>query len=330
MPNPAHVRQTRFPLNNFALFALVTWMGCGGDPAPPAGNVVLRDVNNYTSTGQLMINTIETAAVGDLDICWTAATDDIQCHPVAPQTDVDNIAMLRMRLTESQVEDRLSRSMLPMSEVDGYLDYHTDHTGTCAKLSQMTFFGTVVPIAQEYFESTDRTYLLVFTKGTKPGLGARTMTFVRPTSASTNTRVDAPKGCGLLSFTANIASATPIDVPAGGPWVADWRNVTKDGQGNPISTVPIDGATIGYFEGMDVAQIEADIFDLELNATKLWDIKLEGGRTVDLAMAKERGTGAAFSGFSSTGPGVWLLALTCSNCQNPAPVVLTVLNPTSG
>jgi hypothetical protein len=330
MPNPPHVRQPRSPRINFGFLALTALTSCGGDPLMPEGNVVVRDQNNYTSTGSLSIDTIETAANGDLDICWTNVTDDIQCHVVAPQTDVDNVAMLRMRLTEAQVEERLSKSMLPMSEVDGYLDFQPDHTGTCAKLSQLTFFGTVVPIADEYFESTERTYLMVFTKGTKPGLGARTMTFVKPTSTSTNTRVDAPKGCGLLEFTANLSSATPVDVPAAGPWIADWSAITRDGQGNTVIFAKIDGATLGFYEGMDVAQIEADIFDLELNATKLWDVKLMGGRSVDLATAKDRATGAPFPGFSAGGSGVWLLALTCSTCQNPAPVVLAVLNPAGG
>jgi hypothetical protein len=329
MPNTPHVQQSQFPRINFGFLALAALTGCGGDPASkPEGNVVVRDVNNYTATGTLSFDTIETAATGDLDICWTNVTDDIQCHPVSPMADIDNMAMLRLRLTEAQVEERLSKSMLPMSEVDGYLDYKPDHTSTCAKLSQLTLFDTPVSIADHYFESADRTFLLVFTKGTKPGIGARTMTFVKPTSTSTNTRVDAPKGCGLLAFTANISSATPVAVPAAGPWVADWSGITRDGQGNAVIFAKIDGASLGFYEGMDVAQIEADIFDLELNATKLWDIKLMGGRSVDLATAKERTTGTAFAGFTTSASGVWLLALTCSTCQNPAPVVLAVLNPT--
>ena len=39
------------------------------------------------------------------------------------------------------------------------------------------------------------------------------------------------------------------------------------------------------------------------------------------------GSGELFTGFDR-GPGVWLLALMCSTCQNPAPILLTVLEPT--
>jgi hypothetical protein len=328
MRTSPHVRKPRFPRINFAFLTLALVMSCGSDPKPTGeGNILLRDANNYTSSGSLSIPTIETAPV-DLDICWTDATDDIQCHPVDPLADVDNVGLLRMRLSEDQAEMRLANGMLPMSEVSGYVDYHTEKTSTCAKLSQMSFGGSKIVLADEYKEAADTTYLILFAKGTKPGIGGRTMTFVRPTSTSLNMRVDAPKGCGLLTFTANISGATPIDVPAAGPWVANWSNVTRDGQGNPVVFERIDGATLGFYQGMTLAQIEGDIFDLELNATTMWDIKLMGGRSVDLATAKERTTGATFPGFSSTAPGVWLLALTCSNCQNPAPVVLAVLNPT--
>mgnify|MGYP005741916403 CR=1 FL=1 len=35
---------------------------------------------------------------------------------------------------------------------------------------------------------------------------------------------------------------------------------------------------------------------------------------------------SGFTGFS--GDGIWILALTCSTCANPAPLFLTVLEPT--
>jgi hypothetical protein len=333
MQTPAHVQSLAFLRINFAFFALTWMMSCGGDPPKPTeeGNVLVRDQHNYTATGELSIPTVETAPATDLDICWTDATDDIQCHDLNPLTDIDNVAMLRLRLTEAQAEMRLAEGDLPMSEVSGYEDYHTEKTTTCTKLSQLSFLKTKIVIADEYKEAADTTYLLLFAKGTKPGIGGRVMTFLKPTSTSTNTRVDAPKGCGQLTFTANIASAMTLDVPVGGPWVVGWNGITRDGQGNPVMFQRIVGVTLGFYQGKTVADIEAQIFDLELIATSLWDIRLTSGfRTADLATATERTTAAPFSGFTTSAPGIWLLALTCSSCQNPAPVVLAVLNPVGG
>jgi hypothetical protein len=80
---------------------------------------------------------------------------------------------------------------------------------------------------------------------------------------------------------------------------------------------------------MTVADIEDQILDLELMATQMYEIGLSGGRTADLELGLERTSGEPFSGFERSEEGVWLLALMCSSCQNPAPVVLTVLSPES-
>jgi len=309
--------------------ALALCTACGGDEAAPAqGAIVLADAQNYSIESDLSIPSIETATGADLDICWSDLVSDLQCHPVAPQPDLDNLALLRfLRLTHDAVEDRLTSGQLAQSEIDGYLEYHTDHATTCAKLSSMSFFGTPIEIEEEYRESSEHSYMLLLAEGTTPGVGARGMTFVTPTASSTNTRVDVPSGCGLLEASADIASATPVSIPAQGPWTIDWRNLTRDGGGNPIVFENIDGVLIGFYAGMTVAELQSDILDLELNATTLWQLPLTGGRTADLARARQRDNDAAFPGFARSEPGVWVMGLMCSTCQNPAPVVLTVLEP---
>ena len=94
--------------------------------------------------------------------------------------------------------------------------------------------------------------------------------------------------------------------------------------------MPLDVATDRDDSVLELAAVRDRDFDLELNATTLWDVQLAGGRTADLSTAVERGTGAPFSGFARSSTGVWLLALLCSTCQNPAPVLLTVLEPGGG
>src|SRR5262245_13029871 len=98
----------------------------------PNANILLRDENNYRATGKLSIPTVETASATDLDICWENVVSDIQCHDVAPMADVDNMAMLRfLHLSEDDVEVKLASGELVMSQVDGYLDFHTTHSSTC-------------------------------------------------------------------------------------------------------------------------------------------------------------------------------------------------------
>jgi hypothetical protein len=310
---------------------LASISACGGSAPASNGTIALGDANNYSTTASLQIPFTETAAATDLDICWGGIVDDLQCHSLAAEAEIDDVALIRVsRLSEADVAQKLATGTLSQSSVDGYLDFYTDHTSTCMKLSQLSFSGTAIDVASKYVESTTYTYLLLFAKGTRPGVGARTMAFLRPKSTSTNTHVEAPTGCGLLTFSADLTSLTPVPVPAAGPWVVDWHALTRDGQGNPPPFQSIDGLTLGFYAGMTAADIQARIFDLETIATTLWDIQLPGGKTADLAQAKDQATGAAFTGFSGAPAGTWMLALTCSRCSTPAPVLLTILDPVVG
>lgn len=305
--------------------------GCGSPPAlvdNVRGNVRLVDANNYVITTDLSIPTVDTAPAKDLDICWTHVTNDLQCHAMSAQADIDNVGLLRIsHLGKPEVERQLGAGLLSQSQVAGYLEYHTDHTSTCAKLSKLSFFGTAIDVPSEYAENADYTYLLMFAKGTTPGIGARDMVFLNPTAASTNTTVDVSTGCGLLKFSADLASLQKVSVSTAGPWVVDWEDVTHDGQNTAVTSRRIDGVTVGRFDGMSVMDLQAKILDIELIATSLWDIPLKGEKTADLSKATERKSGAPFPGFKAGSSATWMLALTCSTCQSPAPIVLTILQP---
>lgn len=321
-------RSRGFVCASLLLAAPWLWTSCGSGGG--SGVILLEDANNYRSTASLSIPTVETAPAADLDICWTGTTTDLQCHPVVPATDIDTVGLLRLRnLTQPQIESQLVSGTVAQSSIDGYVQYLADHVTTCMKLSQFSFFGTASDIAAEYVESAVETYLLLFAQGTQPGVGARAMAFLKPTATSTNTRVDAPSGCGLLDFTADLATLTKVPVSAGGPWTVDWGKVTTDGQGESITYTAVDRLLVGFYQGMTVADLQARFFDIEMLATSLWELPIKGGDTAELGAAVERASGALFSGFLRT-DGVWMLALLCTTCQNPAPVVLTILKPNQG
>jgi hypothetical protein len=307
--------------------SLTLLSACGSSDEDTGGVIVLHDENNYHLVSRLTLPTIETAPAADLDICWSNLTTDIQCHPVAPSADIDNVGLLRfLHLTQPEVEAQLASDELSQSQVDGYVEYRTDHQATCTKLSRFSFFGTPIDLAAQYVESADETYMLVFTHGTQLGVGVRVMTFVRPTASSTNTRVDIPSGCGLLDLTVDIESSKKVAVSASRPWTVDWRGLTRSGQDGEVIFATLDGLLLGFYQGMTVTDLQTRFFDIESLATSLWEIPLSGESNAELGKAVERGTGAAFAGFTRT-DGVWMLALLCRTCRNPAPVVLIILDP---
>ena len=307
-----------------------------GDTAP----IALVAANNYTTKSQLSIPSVEVAADTDISICWDNLSSDLMCHEVEPAEHINNVAMLRfLHLSEADVEARLTAGELSQSEVSGYLEYPTDGEATCTNLSNMSFLGTPIELDQEFVEGEEHVYMLIFTSGTSPGVGARSMVFVKPTSASSNREVLAPNGCELLDFEANLRDADPVRVPRSGPWTIQWRSLERDGGGNEVPFNQIDKLLLAFYEGRDVGYLEDNIFDIELMATSVWELPLDNEREASLsdarlrpALAEGGGAGAAdasesFEGFDTDAEGVWLLGLFCSKCQNPAPVLLSIVQP---
>lgn len=333
--NP-QARSTRAAWNPALLVFPAVLGACGpeeGGSGPDASDepVVLRleDDHNYRFESSLSIPVVETASGVDLDICWTDVERDLLCHEVDPAQDIDNVALLRFGgLTHQEIEELLVATELSMSDVSGYLAGETDGRSTCGKLSDLTLFGTQVDVTEEYVEDTSTSYMLVFTTGTVPGVGSRTMVFIDPKESSTTTQVDAPPGCGgelALHFQAEL-SPTHLEVPNRGPWRLDWGAATVDGAGHPLERVPIDAVLVGFYADLTPTEVEAQILDLEIVATHLWELEVTSGHIVELDEFEARDGGEPFSGFDQ-GPGTWILGLMCRTCQNPAPVVLAVLEP---
>jgi hypothetical protein len=298
-------------------------------PAPAAPEpepVMIRDANNYRATGSLSIARIETAPAADLEICWSGLDKDLLCHDVSPATDIDNLGLARIaRLSHEEIEAKLAADDLQQSSVDGYADYPTVDGTTCARLSSFTLFGTPIDLEEHYVAGGDRSYLLLFTTGTALAVGSRSMLFLEPREGSSRTRVDAPSGCGTLDFSADLAVAEPLVVPARGPWVLDWGELVHNGLGNEIFHSTIDRALVGFYAGRTLSELESGIFDLERSATELYAVQLGGESITDLSLAREATTGAEFTGFEREDAGIWLFGLLCGTCPNPAPLLLTPL-----
>lgn len=320
------------------LSCIPIWAGCDGAESAaadtegtdkgPSSYILFQDANNYTFESTLYIPSVETAASADIEFCWDGLTRDFQCHEMDPAADIGNIGLVRVRnMTEQEIADALSRGDLPQSAADGYLDFKTDGDKTCANLANFSFGGSEVNIEEEYSVSDDRKYLIVVTSGTRPGVGARMMTFIHPSETSDVQSVSITADCDVLDFKADLTSLMPVKVPMRLPLEVDWSDINRNGQGGTVSFGGIDSVKLGFYEGMTPALLEAEVLDLFLIADKMWELELNGGYSADLAQAVDE-DGNAFAGFE--GEGTWVFTLTCSTCQNPAPQFVTIFEPTDG
>ncbi len=319
-----------------ALLGGVLLSGCSSDSGGSSGgsstSIALTDENNFTTETVLDIPMHEVSAGADVEVCWDAVDADLQCHSLKPDEELDNVTLLTFgNQTTDDVKEKLKEPYLPSSDLDSFFEHNTAPGQTCAHLSDLVFGSTAMDIGEDFPEADDDVYMMTFTTGTKPGLGTRTMMFLKPTSDSGVTEVAASSGCGILDYTANLHDLEPLSVPADGPWVVDWSKLTRDGEGNAPPFTRIDRVLVGFYEGKDTGYLEENIFDIEQESThiytRIWEIELEEGRSANLADAVDRDDGSHFDGFHADAEGVWMLGLMCDECQNPAPILLTVLEP---
>jgi hypothetical protein len=297
-----------------------------GGGTGPVGNVVMRDVNSYTSVSSLTIPIVQTQSGADLQVCWGDIRQDILCHDITPAADINNVSFLQIPgMSKEVVSDKLAKGTLSQNDVAVYREFHTTAASSCATLSQFAFGSALVP-GTDYVTAANKTYMLLFSTGTTPGSGAKTMLFLDPVGSSATTMVAAPaSSCDILSFQANLTTPTPLSIPMTGDWVVDWSQITKDSMGNKVTFQLIDSLMLGYYEGKSVTDLEMMFKDIDMIATTLWSVDIPTGQKhMDLKNAKTS-AGAAFSGF--TGTGIYAVALMCSSCQVPAPVAMSILTP---
>jgi hypothetical protein len=303
------------------------------DPQPTvSGGIVITNGSNYKATLTPNIPRVQTADKADLNICWDGIKGDFLCRSVDAAKDINSVNFLQITgLTADNVVQYLKEEKDFSTKVSLSRSFQVGATSAsmCAKLSS---FPSAKP-EQDYYAASNKTYMLLFATGTKLGVGAKSMMFIEPSAQETRTDIAAPDGCGIVTFTADITSITPVPAPRNGPFVVDWSQVTTNGLGNHFQPADIDVLQLGFYQGETPATLQQRFVDLDRIATTFYELDLykttpstkDGATSADLAAATSDNVGP-FVGFDRT-DGVWVLALRCSECQLPAPTVVAILTP---
>ena len=302
------------------------------DPKPDGGlkvngDIVIADVNNYKLANTLTIPRVQTANQADLQICWDGLTKDLLCHAVSPVDDIGSVTFLQIKdLSEADVQKDLSTGKTFSESLYNSASYKVEKSpgSTCASLSSFSGNNPLVP-TRDYVAGSNFVYMLLFATGTHLGVNSKSMMFIEPTG--TDTKVSAPSGCGIGVFKADLTTIAWVHAPKDGRHVADWSQVTTDGLGNKYLYSDIDTLQLGFYQGETTATLQENFVNLDRIATRFYEMSLSGAASADLTGATSK-TDGPFKGFDSTDEGVWALALRCSGCQSPAPVIVAILEPT--
>lgn len=301
----------------------------GGDDGSGASRVELTDEHNYSADVAITPPVLEAKAGSDIEICWDTIVNDIRCHAVdEPEETVQSIQLLVAKdQSKEEIQLLLANGQLGSSQLSTIASFVVEEGSTCASLSDMTVFGNPLDIASDFAENPDDTHIITFSAGTVAGQQTVTLAFVNPMESSSVESLSAPANdeCGILDFSATLAPA--LEIASEGPWVFDWSSMEEDGQENEFPFGAVETLLLGFYEDMSPDDLEDSVLDLEQIATHMWEGSVSGTR-INLSDVARRGDGDSFEGFDEYGDGTWIVGLVCTECSNPTPMLITVLDPT--
>ncbi len=295
---------------------LFVLLGCG-----PSfdGSFELVDAANYHYRSTLDVSAERVTAGADLDLDWSALGTDLLGDPVDPTVDVTHVTLIAFPgMSESDVEAAAADDTLLQSDTSVLALLETDGR-TRAALSDFGLGFTSTFDPAEWLVDADATWLLRATTGL---LQTRMLRFLRLVPSGGAVEVALTSDSASLAFTVDLSTLEPYRVPATDTaWTADWSTLTRHANGNPIALDTVDGVQLGRLD-VSLAALEADFVHLESLAAALYEADVPGTRTVDSRDLRAR-DGAAWDGFRAGE--LWVLALRCSTCVNPAPPFVTVI-----
>ena len=346
--------QTRLTLGLAALAAGLT--GChssgggggadGGVSTPPpiasaackdsTAPITITDPTNYTLSDSFSIKTYTLKDNSDLVFDWSALNTDFFGKSMSPTADVDLIMVALWRLTPSQIEEDLKVDNIPLSANAGVITALPDGSHTSVDLSQFTLLGQSIPtdLIPMYFDTrtpnyqypqNEYTFMMMAATGTTPGKGARGIALFHIDPAASDSTLRMTNDSTKLSYSVSLRGAAPVEVPTGKAQLTlDWSQMKVNMLGNPYVPSQITRAAVAHFKSATLDQLEAKFLDLETTADAWYATTSIAGSSVDLSTLASA-QGGAFPGIDDTG--VWMTALFCDNCNNPAPWSITILQP---
>ena len=318
--------------------------GAGGPPAPirsaacddPAASVVITDATNYTLSNDFTIQLSRLKDNTDLNFDWSGITRDFFGKTVDPAADIDIFLISLWSLKPDEIRAQLKADTLPLTSNSGVITTFPDGTYTSQHLLGFNELGNPLPVDQLWsrFNTADPnfvypqdqyTFLAMAASGTEVGKGARMLAMFNIDPAAPDTELRMTNDSTKLSYSVDLLRGAPMQVPAGVPALTiDWSQMTKNAIGNKYDYHQITGAAVAHFAGKTVGELESQFLALEDIADGWWSGPVLAGNTISLGALADK-SGATFPGID--GDGVWMAALFCTNCNNPAPWSITILQP---
>lgn len=316
-------------------FALLFAVACAPEAplAPlPCADCSLTDDNQYLYDATLNAEVIEVIPGRDAEIDWTAVSRDLQGHAVATADISEAMLVGFVGLSPDEIADQIAADTLRQDSVAVWLT--ADSTEGHVRLSDFGMMGNQLQI-EEYVQPGITWLVAVRAPGATK---IASMAFVVATDTAMLASDHAPNlfesaesdgrvaevvldnQSSSLAVDVDFESSDVLVVESGhSGLVLDWSAVSADGLGNPLAFPTVTDLFLGHFS-QSRSELQSEVFDLTTTADEFWTMRLGGSSWANVSSLDGE---TPFNGVSSEG--TWLLALSCSNCMNPAPRLVAFL-----
>ncbi len=295
------------------ILAIALLSGCGGSPE---GTAVLHKDQSYDFSNVVWAQSTTITSGVDTTINWGDLTVDQLGRDMSPDS-LDTVLIVRFEnLTQEEVLQDASDDCIQQPDISGVVEFYPGEGEVSANLTDFSFMGYEIDPAEQILEGMG-TFLL--TAYSDDAAGIRMMHFIDPVQDGPSSTVELENGIASVDLSLDIDSGTrlPLDTTS-----IDWATLELE---SPCGIFPLnkfDRLTIARYDGMTVADVEDNFLYMDTIGTDVWNADIEGLSIFDLTTMTSD-NGVPFTGF--TADTLWLVALRCMTCDNPAPPYLAVV-----
>jgi hypothetical protein len=328
--------------------ALLLAPGCksSSGPAPiasaacmdPSMSVVITDPTNYALSDSFMLQYEVLQDNYDLVFDWSQLTVDFFGQPVNPLTDINTVSVSLWNLQPADIEQALKNDNLNdmLTKMYGIITTYPD--GTYTHMDLLGFnelnnplppdelwarFDTATPNYQ--YPQDMYTFLAMAQSGSDIGKRPHAVALFNIDPSSTTQQLNLTNDSTKLTYSVDLERAHPMLVPAGVPQLTiDWTQMMTNCLGNHFDGSEITSAAVAHYASKTLPELQADFLNLANTADGWWSGDVPAGRSIDLSTLIDA-NGNAFPGIDDNG--IWMAALFCGACNNPAPWSITILQP---
>lgn len=293
------------------------------------GTIWLKDENNYSYSSAIAMTYQEVQSLTDVTFSWDQLTTDIQGHEADSCDEVDQLTLIWFRYLS--YDDLIAKTTCDdILQADAEiiaLGYEEEPSDCSLLLSEAVIPPSNAFLPGEYFPTTEEGEGPWFVRATRGAIDTVMVALFTASETSTNHDVVLTDESASLTFSADLTSLVTLEVPGQDTYTVDWSQVLAGASSEGCEASEpsrADQLWLARYNGTSVADLEANILDLEIMADMIYVADAGAVTSLDLATAATNlSDGSAFPGFADGD--LWLIALRSTISVNPAPIFLGVI-----